>query len=508
MNLEKIQNNKFTEHLKKMKMPSSFVILISIICFMIFLTWILYWADVRTEIKDSGSLNPTKIRPMGILDSLYAILGSFASKADLILFILVIGAFVYTVFKTKALEAGIGRLIKKMNGKEIWLIPIIMLLFSAGGTSFGMAEETIPFYLILIPVFVAAGFDAMKGFLVIMLGAGIGTVGSILNPFKIPIAVDAINHAEDREVLTTSTGIAFRAIGYVLLTTLVISYVTWYAIRVKKDKKKSVVYDMKDTWVAIEFEESVELNNRKKATLWIFILSFVILIFCLLSWRNFGVYAFNNFQDLIVKNFPYFETQFAPIGEFGYIEMSLIFLIALIIIYLINRLELKQEGGFFKLFFTGAADLLSVGGIIVVAAGIQYVLKYSYIQNLMVSGLNKSLGGLNPTLFIFLTYILFNLISFVIPSSSGFATAIFPIFGPTAVSVGMGSGTITAFTYSSGLINIVSPTSGIFSAASTVAKIPYNKYLKITWPLMIGIICTSLTILLVGSAIPTNLELF
>ncbi len=508
MNLDKLKNNKFIDKVKKAKMPSSFSILISIIFFMILLTWILYWSNVKTDIDINGVITPTKIRPMGLLDSLYAILGSFAIKADLILFILVIGAFVYTVFKTKALEAGIGRLIKKMNGKEIWLIPIIMLLFSAGGTSFGMAEETIPFYLILIPVFVAAGFDAMTGFLVIMLGAGIGTVGSILNPFKIPIAVDAINQAEGYEVLTTSTGIAFRAIGYVLLTTLAISYVTWYAARVKKDQSRSVVYDIKENWVAIKFEESVELNTKKKATLWIFILSFVVLIFCLLAWDNFGVKGFIKFQELIIQHFPYFETQFAPIGQFGYIEMSLIFLISLIIIYFINRTELKQEGGFFKLFFTGASDLLSVGGIIVVAAGIQYVLKYSYIQNLMVTGLNNSLGGLHPTLFIFLTYLLFNLISFVIPSSSGFATAIFPIFGPTAVSVGMGSGAITAFTYSSGLINIISPTSGIFSAASTVAKIPYNKYLKATWPLMIAIVLLCLTILLVGSAIPSNLELF
>lgn len=504
MNTDKFKNNKFINNLKKMKMPSSFSILISLIVFMIILTWILYWSNVKTDVDGVS----TTIRPMGLLDSLYAILGSFAIKADLILFILVIGAFVYTVFKTKALEAGIGRLIKKMNGKEIWLIPIIMLLFSAGGTSFGMAEETIPFYLILIPVFVAAGFDAMTGFLVIMVGAGIGTLGSILNPFKIPIAVDAINQAEGHVVLTTSTGIAFRVIGYVILTACAISYVTWYASRVKKDQNKSVVYDIKDNWVAIKFEESVILDNKKKATLWIFILSFVVLIFCLLAWDNFGVGGFIKFQELITQHFPYFETQFAPIGQFGYIEMSLIFLIALIIIYFINRNELKQEGGFYKLFFAGASDLLSVGGIIVVAAGIQYVLKYSYMQNLMVSGLNKSLGGLHPTLFIFLTYILFLFISFVIPSSSGFATAIFPIFGPTAVSVGMGSGAITAFTYSSGLINIISPTSGIFSAASTVAKIPYNKYLKATWPLIIGIILLCLTLLLVGSAIPTNLELF
>ncbi len=497
---------------KKMKMPSSFAIIISIIAFLVLLTWILKWSGVTADVKETinGVETVTKqnIKAMGILDIFYAILGSFASKANLILFILVIGAFVSITFKTKALEAGIGRLIKKMNGKEIWLIPIIMLFFSAGGTSFGMAEETIPFYLILMPVFIAAGFDAMTGFLVIMLGAGIGTVGSILNPFKIPIAVEAINSAEGTKILSESTGIAFRVIGYVLLTAMAISFVTWYAWKVKKDQKRSVVYDIRDTWASFKMEGEVELTKKRKATLWVFISSFFLLIFCLLAWHTFGANAFLTLQDKIAEYFPYFETQFSPIGDFGYVEMSLLFLFALIIIYFINRKELLEQGGFFNLFFKGASELLSVGGIIVVAAGIQFILAKSYMQNLIVGGLNSALGGLHPTLFIFLTYIMFVMISFLIPSSSGFATAIFPIFGPTAVQVGMASGAITAFTYSSGLINIISPTSGIFSAASSIGKIPYNKYLKATWPLMIGIVALSLTILLIGSALPTSLGLF
>ncbi len=305
-----------------------------------------------------------------------------------------------------------------------------------------------------------------------------------------------------------ATGIAFRVIGYVLLTAMAISFVTWYAWKVKKDQKRSVVYDIRDTWASFKMEGEVELTKKRKVTLWVFISSFFLLIFCLLAWHTFGVDAFLTLQDKIAEYFPYFETQFSPIGDFGYVDMSLIFLFALIIIYFINRKELLAKGGFFKLFFKGASDLLSVAGIIVVAAGIGYVLEKSYMQNLIVNGLNKSLGGLHPTLFIFLTYLMFVLISFLIPSSSGFATAIFPIFGPTAVKVGMASGAITAFTYSSGLINIISPTSGIFSAASAIGKIPYNKYLKATWPLMVGIVVLSISILLIGSALPAGSELF
>jgi len=495
---------------KKHGMPSSFSILIVIIFIMIFITWILYWAGITTTQQIGTGPSATDqivdIKPLGVLDSFYAILASFGNKASLILFILLIGAYVNVMFKTKSLEAGIGSLIKKMKGKEILLIPIIMVLFALGGTSFGMAEETIPFYLILIPVFIAAGFDGMTGFLTIMLGAGIGTVGSILNPFKIPIAVDATNEAIGSEVLTTSTGIVFRVIGFILLVSLTVSFVTFYAYRVKKNKKRSVVYAIRDTWSGFSLEATPPMTKKRKASMIIFISSFVILILCLLAWSEFGVNWFNQAQTWLENNIPYFETQFSAIGKFGYLDMSMIFLLSTILIYLINRKDLKQnDGGFYKIFFAGAADLLSVGGIIVVASAIQYVMEKSNLQLLVVNGLNDGLGGLNPTLFIFVTYILFVLISILIPSSSGFAAAIFPIFGPTAVAAGMGSGAITAFTYSSGLINIVSPTSGIFSAASQVSKMPYNKYLKCTWPLMLSIMALSLTILLIGSVVGGSL---
>ena len=104
------------------------------------------------------------------------------------LFILVIGGFIGITMKTGAIQAGIAMLVRKLQGRERWMIPILMSIFAIGGTTFGMAEESLAFYVLVITVMIAAGYDALVGALVILLGAGIGVYGSTVNPFATGIA--------------------------------------------------------------------------------------------------------------------------------------------------------------------------------------------------------------------------------------------------------------------------------------------------------------------------------
>jgi len=150
---------------------------------------------------------PTYVVP-GILDAFTAPIEGFVDAAELVIFLLIMGGFLAIVNQSKALEAGIGSLVKKMKGKEIVLIPILMLLFSLGGTAFGMCEETIPFYFIVIPVMLAGGFDVFTAFLIVALGAGMGVAGSIINPFVVNVSVDAVNNAYSGADLSVSDGIA------------------------------------------------------------------------------------------------------------------------------------------------------------------------------------------------------------------------------------------------------------------------------------------------------------
>ncbi len=503
MNKSNIKKTEETNK-KAFKMPSSFAILISILLIIVMITWVLSWSGVSTTLNGEE----VDIKALGILDVPYAILKSFSKKAGLTMFLFMMGAFVLLMDKTKSLEAGISSLIKGLKGKEIILVPLLMLLFSIGGTTFGMAEETIPFYLLLIPLFITAGFDAMTAFLVILLGAGIGTAGSIINPFKIPIAVDAMNEAlnsmngTDIVYVTMSDGMVFRFIGYIVLTAITISFVTWYAWTVKKDPSKSQVKEIEDRWSINDSAEMHELHTKRKITLGIFVGTFIFFIFCLLPWETFGVSFFINAQEWLSEKFPYIESLMAPMGLYDYIDMTMVFLIGFIIMYFVNRKELIRETNFQKLFYEGCSTMISVAGIIVIATGIQVLMEASNLQPLIINGLNNGLGGMNPTMFIAITFVLFIGISFLIPSSSGFAAAIFPIFGPTSYGVGLGSGSITAFTYSSGLVNMVSPTSGILCAVSETAKIPYNVYIRTVWPLMIGLFLVMLSILLIGSSQP------
>jgi uncharacterized ion transporter superfamily protein YfcC len=192
------------------------------------------------------------------------------------------GAFLQAVNSSKALEAGIGRLIRKLKGKELIIIPIIMLLFSVGGATFGMCEETIAFYAIVMPIVIAAGFDGITGVIIILFGAGLGVCSSIINPFMIMTSVDAVNNNANIGVtLSPYDGMVFRIIIYVVFLIIGITFITLYAKKIRKDPHKSLVYEYRNVYKkTFKFDASIipELTTKRKITLIIFMMSFVMLI--------------------------------------------------------------------------------------------------------------------------------------------------------------------------------------------------------------------------------------
>jgi uncharacterized ion transporter superfamily protein YfcC len=224
-------------------------------------------------------VNPYYVIP-GVLDVVLAPIKGFAGAADIIIYLFIMGAFLQVVNSSKALEAGIGRLTKALKGKELILIPIFMFLFSIGGATFGMCEETIAFYPIVMPIIIAAGFDGIVGVLTILFGAGLGVCSSIINPFMILTSVDATN-AELNLGMSISDGIILRILIYLIFLTIGIIFVTLYARKIKKNPKISLVYDLKNEHIkTFKFKstEIPELTGKRKATLIIFMMSFVMLI--------------------------------------------------------------------------------------------------------------------------------------------------------------------------------------------------------------------------------------
>ena len=190
----------------KFKFPTAYTILFLLIVVVAGLTWIVPAGKYEMveneklgkEVPVAGSYHEVEANPQGIVDIFMAPIAGFydpgsykASAIDVALFVLFIGGFLGVVNKTGAIDAGIGRVTVALRGREIWMIPVLMLLFAAGGTIYGMAEETLAFYTLIIPVIIAAGYDAVAAVAIIMVGAGIGTLGSTINPFATVIASDA-----------------------------------------------------------------------------------------------------------------------------------------------------------------------------------------------------------------------------------------------------------------------------------------------------------------------------
>ena len=497
----------------KKQMPHVYLVLMIIIFAIIVVSWVASWTEPYGTVE-----NETNVAPAGFLYVLIAPIEGFVSASDLIIFLLIMGGFLAIVTESKALEAGLGRMVKKMKGKEIIMVPVLFILFSVGGTTYGMAEETIPFYLLLIPVFLAAGFDTYTAFLTILLGAGLGTASSILNPFVVSAAVDASNKTNAFDPsLSPSIGIAWRAVIYVVLVLVGSSYVTWYAWRVKKHPEKSYVSDMRKQHqdkFSFHMESLPEFTIKRKFILAVFGLTFVCMIISVITWKDVAnTDIFNQATDWIDKNLPFLgginKDGTSLIGAWGtwyLIQMSFLFFLASIII---GALSWQGHKHYIKKFLDGSVDFISVAIVIAIARGISVTISKTGLDQIIIEGLSGMMNSMNNAyLIIFIFFLIFIVLSMLIPSTSGFAGAVFPILAPAiAGNYAMGltvSGQIASFSLASGMVNIVSPTSGIFVAALSVSDIPLSRFYKKMWPVTIFLFGLSIVLLMIGQAVNGN----
>lgn len=507
----------------KKTMPHVYVTLMIIIFVVIVASWLVTWTN-------NGS---NSLAPAGFLYVLVAPIQGFVDAAELIIFLMIMGGFLAIVTESQALEAGLGRMVKKMRDKEIIMVPILFVLFSVGGTTYGMAEETIPFYLLLIPVFLAAGFDAYTAFLTILLGAGLGTASSILNPFVVNTAISGIKPIAESgssamaaadgtsngvneaiAKLSPSIGIIWRSVIYVVLVIAGASYVTWYAWRVKKHPEKSAVYHLKaehEKEFAFDIDSLPEFTLKRKLILSTFGLTFLFMIISVITWQDVAkTQIFIDAANWIDKYFPFIggtKTDGSSlIGAFGtwyLIQMSFLFFLSSLII---GALSWRGSVHFINKFLAGSADFIGVSIVISIARGISVVVKDTGLSELIISGLKGMLEGIgNAFAVVFIFYFIFIILSFLIPSTSGFAAAVFPVLGPAVIgSYNLGltvSGQIASFSMASGLVNIASPSGGIFIAALSVSKIPLGNYYKTTGWFLGVFMVLSIALLLIGQAV-------
>ena len=424
----------------KFKFPSAYTILFFLIAVVAALSWVVPAGQYQMamnetlgkEVPIAGTYAHVAAHPQGLVSVLMApIAGLYdpvsgqAGAIDVALFILIIGGFLGIVTKTGAIDAGIERVTTRLRGREEWMIPILMALFAAGGTIYGMAEESLPFYTLLVPVMLAARFDPVVAASTVLLGAGIGTLGSTINPFATVIAANAAG-------IPFTNGIALRVALLVIGWVICVAWVMRYARKVRQDPSLSIVADKQEEnrahFLGNKGEQSLEFTPVRKIILVIFALAFAIIV---------GLIARMSEEELT------------------------------------------------STFINGARDLLGVALIIGIARGIVVIMDKGMITHTILHSAEGLVSGLSTVAFINVMYWLEVVLSFLVPSSSGLAVLTMPIMAPLADFANVNRDlVVTAYQSASGIVNLVTPTSAVVMGGLAIARVPYVRYLKWVAPLL------------------------
>ena len=464
------------------RFPSAYTILFALIVLMAALTWIVPAGQydraaneaLGKDVPVPGSYQVVDAAPQGIFEIFLAPIAGFydpveyiANAIDVSLFVLIIGGFLGVVTATGAINTGIEQAMTRLKGREKWMIPFMMLLFAAGGTTYGMAEETLAFYPLLIPVMIAAGYDALTGVAIIMLGAGIGVLGSTINPFSTAIASDAAG-------IPFTQGMALRLIILAFGWLITVAFVMRYAERVRRDPTKSVVADKRAANEAHFLRDhgsakGVSLTGRQTLILILFGATFAVMIW--------GVSS----------------------QGWWMAEMSALFFAAAIVIGIVGWMGEKPMT---EAFVGGARDLLGVALVIGLARGIVVIMDKGMITDTILHTFEGWITGMSDVAFVNALFGVEGLLSFLVPSTSGLAVLSMPILAPLSDFAGVQRDlAVTAYQTAVGITNLVTPTYAVVVGGLAIGRVPYNRWLQFIWPLLamltiLSMVALSLAVLL------------
>lgn len=471
---------------KKRGMPSSFTILLALLAIVAVITVIVSGAS-------GGAVTAARLS-----DFCTAPILGFADALPVCLFVMILGGFLGMMTETGALDNGIAVLVQKLKGNEIMLIPVLMFIFSLGGTTYGMCEETVPFYALLAATMMAAGFDPMVGAATVLLGAGCGCLGSTVNPFAVGAAVDALTGVGIQVNQTIIIGLG--AVLWLVTTVMSIVFVMSYAKKVKADKGSTILsmQELKDAEeahgkAASEVNKEVKLTGRQKGVLIAFAFTFVVMIvgFIPLADLNKGVADFFDAGavydadgNAVVQGWSALITGL-PIGQWYFNEASTWFFLMAILIGIIGGLSEKQ---IVNTFIAGAADMMSVVLVIALARGISVLMANTGLDKYVLNAAANALAGLSGVIFAPMSFLVYFGLSFLIPSTSGMATVSMPIMGPLAVKLGFSPEVmVMIFSAAIGVVNLFTPTSGAIMGGLALAKIEWTTWLKFALKLIVSL---------------------
>ena len=420
--------------------------------------------EIRKPVSVPRTFKKQERNGQGFIQILQAPVKGIYDSIDVIVFILIIGGFMFVFNETGAMLKGITWLSYSMKGREPWLIAILTSILSFAAASYGMAEEALVFYPILVPLFLAAGYDLLVPFAIIFGGTMIGGIPAFSNTFSTIIASNAAG-------INWKDGLPARLILWVIVTGLMVWYILRYAAKVKKDPSTSLVLKF-DGAVKPPYETNITsqatapvLELKAKLLLLIYLLTFLTMI---------GGVVFLKWWTT---------------------EMSALFLGSSILIAIITRMNEKI---FTREFIKGAESLLTVAFIVGVARGVTVILNEGHISDSILFYTASVVQGMQPALFILLLLAFYFFFSLFIQSTSGMAVLTMPIIGALAIIINIpGREIVNAYMYGMCLMSFLAPT-GLILPSLALVNVSYKTWLKFITPLLIILTIVCAISLIIG----------
>lgn len=472
---------------KKNKLEKTGITIFSIM--ILFLVLIGFITHFLPNLKGmNGTINiGSGVIPASISDILMSPIKGFINISNISLFILILGGFMAIIDYTNAVEEGIKSFLKKTKGREIYIVPILMFIFSIVGTTCGINPAVIAFYGVLSFLMVISKMDTIVSSSIIILGAGSGILGSTINQNK-DLALNILNNMN---VSINHTFLNFLGIiiwiGTITIATI---FVTLYARKVIKKKKSTFLCLQEQKIMEQKYKsdtESTKLSIKSKITLGLVILTFIIMILGFMPFQTWHVNIFNWTGFLTGSN----------VGSWGYLEVSLFLFIMIFIIGLVNRIKQRE---FLKIFINGASSVVNVIFTISLAMGVFLLIKDTFLDSYIFANIVKLLQNVPNILFPPLNYLLHILLAIIVPSNDLLGLSLPSIINLFGTSHNIEVLTMTCINASQ-LVNIFSPTSIVLMAVLSLTSISYNTWFKWIMKILICIFVFTVIILTISNMI-------
>jgi uncharacterized ion transporter superfamily protein YfcC len=458
--------------MKKINIPHTYTLIFGLIIVVSLLTYLLpsgefdRTKDVNTKntIVVANSFHLVTNNPQGIQAVLQAPIKGIKEASTIIGFVLVVGGSFGILSATGAIEAGLRKAVEKLRHRAFLIIPVGMILFSLGGTLYGMCEETLPFFMIIIPLALALGYDSLTGFMIVYLGATVGVAASTINPFMVGIAQALCE-------LPPGSGFEFRIVQYIIFISVAIAYVMLYAYRVKHNPEKSLVYSIDNQnkpYFLGHLNDANEATFTKKhgAIIMIFVIGL-----CIIVW------------GLVVKKW-YIE------------EVSMVFLGSGLIAGAISGIGQNKMA---QAFVGGVRDMAYAAFIIGLTRGVLVIAQDGKIIDTVLNSAVATLQGLPKPVFTTAMLFVQSCIAVLVPSTSGQAALTMPLMAPLGDLVRVNRQVVvTAYQYGNGITHWITPTAGTLMAALGIARIPWNIWAKCVLPLCVILWIIAAIFLIIG----------